>query len=364
MRANPILALTGLMTALALGAACLRKSDPPQKPPPPPLEYLGEWGPRGDGPGQLKDPVALARDAAGLIYATDGATGFVHKFNGQGRPLLSFKEDRVKGVAIVPSDAGRRGGTRYSLAAIAVDRGGAIYVLGPAGSRVLMSYPDGEPLRAIRVDQSRPSQQPTGIAVDDEGNLFVVESRSSRIRMFNRHSRLSKSWGRQGHEAGEFSHPTRICVGPDGFLYVADSGNARVQKFTRNGRLVSVLRLERTRPDQEHSFAGLCVSEKYVFVADSADQRVHIWALDGRYLLAADIREPLLMDSLYPTEETPLDIVLVAKDQFLVVNPSKSNILRFILTFKPDTIARRVFRGRGRRAAADRPKLAYSDERM
>lgn len=334
MRPHPFASGTALVAALGLSISCSRSApqEPPKPPPPPPLEYLGEWGQRGDAPGRLKAPLGLARDTAGLIYVSDGATGYVQKFDTAAQPLLAFKEDRARRVLEPPRDAGRRQ-TPYDLAAIAVDRGGAIYVLDPQAARVLLSWPDGKPLYILRVGPGGRLHKRTGIAVDDDGYLYVVDAAAQRISKFNPRGRLMKTWGKPGGGPGEFSRPTKVAVGPDGFLYVADGGSGRVEKFTRDGEFVSEFRREGELPGRRGDLTGLAVSEKYVFAADNGNQHIYVWALDGRFLLASDQRETLLTDSAFPSTETPGDIVLAGKNELLVLNPSNSSILRFRINF-------------------------------
>src|SRR5271169_1113988 len=62
----------------------------------PPLEYLGAWGAKGYGPGQLQEPTSIATDKIGNIYIVDAGSRFVHKFGPAGKPLLSFQEDPLK----------------------------------------------------------------------------------------------------------------------------------------------------------------------------------------------------------------------------------------------------------------------------
>ena len=53
---------------------------------------MGAWGSKGDGPGELQDPVSIAVDALGNVYIADPGTGFVHKFGHKVRHCLRSKK--------------------------------------------------------------------------------------------------------------------------------------------------------------------------------------------------------------------------------------------------------------------------------
>ena len=72
---------------------------------------------------------------------------------------------------------------------------------------------------------------PGDVAVDDNGNVYVTDI-SDRIRKFTQDGTFVASFGASGSGEGEMRVPVGIAVGDDGSLYVAeDTPNHRVQKF-------------------------------------------------------------------------------------------------------------------------------------
>ncbi|MCL2011919.1 MAG: IPT/TIG domain-containing protein [Cystobacterineae bacterium] len=88
--------------------------------------------------------------------------------------------------------------------------------------------------------------QPYGIAIDMQGNLYVAEELNHRIRKITPEGNITTlAGGAIGHADGMGSHaqftwPRDLTLGADGNLYVTDSGNHRIRRVTPEG-LVSTL---------------------------------------------------------------------------------------------------------------------------
>jgi phage tail-like protein len=79
---------------------------------------------------------------------------------------------------------------------------------------------------------------PTGVAVDAEGRIYLVDRADKSIRRFDpccaAFDRLPCIGG-DGDELRRFTDPQGIVVSRDGFLYVVDAGARRVQAFSLKG---------------------------------------------------------------------------------------------------------------------------------
>src|SRR5579863_9815770 len=99
-----------------------------------PIAYIGAWGVKGDGPGQLDQPTCIATDSVGDAYIADAGSYFIHKFDPEGTPLLSFQDTAVKNPQ-----------------SITVDGGGAIYVTDSVRSSAFVFFPNGDRYRELKL---------------------------------------------------------------------------------------------------------------------------------------------------------------------------------------------------------------------
>jgi hypothetical protein len=74
------------------------------------------------------------------------------------------------------------------------------------------------------------------LAVDDSGNIYTVDPKDIRIRIFDSKGKLIRVFGRKGQGPGEFQAPGRIEIGPEGFLVVQDVLNNRLSYLTPDGK--------------------------------------------------------------------------------------------------------------------------------
>ncbi|MGD0632082.1 MAG: 6-bladed beta-propeller, partial [Terracidiphilus sp.] len=73
--------------------------------------------------------------------------------------------------------------------------------------------------------------RPKAVAVDSEGDLYLVDSQWGMVQIFNRQGELLYYFGTQGTHAGEFQLPAGLFIDQADRVYVVDSFNRRVQVF-------------------------------------------------------------------------------------------------------------------------------------
>ncbi|MEM9303374.1 MAG: SMP-30/gluconolactonase/LRE family protein [Pseudomonadota bacterium] len=81
-----------------------------------------------------------------------------------------------------------------------------------------------------------------GIAVDDDDQVFVVDSFNHRIHRFTTDGQLSFRFGQEGVAPGQFLFPIAVATAPDGTIYVAETDTIdfrRIQRLDDTGRPIA-----------------------------------------------------------------------------------------------------------------------------
>lgn len=113
------------------------------------------------------------------------------------------------------------------------------------GLHVIRKFsPAGELLQTLGTpgvpgEDSRHLDQPTDMAVADDGQVFVADGYgNNRIVHFDAQGKFVKAWGSLGTGPDQFSLPHAVVLDSRQRLYVADRNNVRVQVFDPTGRLL------------------------------------------------------------------------------------------------------------------------------
>ena len=84
--------------------------------------------------------------------------------------------------------------------------------------------------KKVQTINHRKFSYPTGVAVDKDDNIYVLDDGISSLFKFNKEGELMKVVGHKGTQPGEFGAIDLIKIFNDK-LYVCDYGNHRVQTW-------------------------------------------------------------------------------------------------------------------------------------
>lgn len=170
-------------------------------------------------PNVLQRPQGGMVDAMGRIYVTDMSRQAVCVFDPVSGKFQAF------GLAdrLVPFQA---------PVAIAEGPAGQLLVTDSKLGMVVRLASDGSPLGQFGKGEL---VQPTGIVRDAVNRrIYVADSRSHEIKVFNDEGVLQQSFGGKGEAPGQFNSPTYLALAGD-TLYVADTLNSRIQLLSAQG---------------------------------------------------------------------------------------------------------------------------------
>jgi uncharacterized protein (TIGR03663 family) len=112
--------------------------------------------------------------------------------------------------------------------------------------------------------------EPRGVASDSRGNLYVADTKNSRIAVFDGNGAFLRALGSRGNGDGQLNEPCGVAVGPKGEIYVADTWNHRVARFGADGQWLGAW-----IPDP--GFFGprsVVLSQGSLYVADTGNKRI------------------------------------------------------------------------------------------
>lgn len=211
----------------------------------------GSTGGFADGAGtaaQFVSPINVCTDAQGNVYVADINNYRIRKITPAG--MVSTFAGSTFGYA----DGSGTAAQFKSPWGICADAQGNIYVTDPNENKIRKITPAGVVTtlagstegHADGTGTAAQFNDPVGICADAQGNLYVTEEGSHKIRKITPAGVVTTFAGSTtGYADGtgaaaRFASPRGICIDAQGNLFVADGGNARIRKITPAG-MVSTL---------------------------------------------------------------------------------------------------------------------------
>jgi DNA-binding beta-propeller fold protein YncE len=168
---------------------------------------------------------------------------------------------------------------------IAMDKDNNIYIVDSGRIKMKKINPEGRVQTAWGDSgkQLRILKNPTSIAVDNQGNVYVTDAKTHSFVKFDRTGTYKRKWGTEGTENLEFKTPSGVAVDSKNDIYVVDSGNHRVKKYNSQGTLKKIWGKQGTANGDFVYPKGIAVSQKNeVFVVDRV--RIQKFSLEGEFI--------------------------------------------------------------------------------
>jgi tripartite motif-containing protein 71 len=223
-------------------------------------KWLAMFGSRGTGDGQFSQlnetgegtgPGGVAVDGAGSIYVADTWNHRIQKFDKDGKFMVAW------GGFVNLADANydsapNRNSAFYGPRGIAIGPSdGNVYVTDTGNKRVLVFDPNGKSLRQFGSEvtsqlgqdypYNKPGElnEPIGIAVDKDGNVYVADTHNQRIQKFDKDGKPVAQWPLQSPmwNPGPYLEPF-LSVDGAGNVYATAPSGKTVLKFGPDGKVL------------------------------------------------------------------------------------------------------------------------------
>jgi uncharacterized protein YjiK len=216
--------------------------------------YAGDGGPANQA--TLHDPEGVATDAEGNVYIAEDYNRAIRKVDSKGVITTVF------GGVTQPSDEGAPAVAvqLYQPDGVTIDAQGDLYLVESEAHRVRKVDPKGIIVTVAGNGESGDSgdggpadqaqfNEPVGVATDLQGNIFIADRRSQRIREIDASGRITAFAGGGNDsvlgDAGlatqaTLRKPVGIATDFQGNVYIADYGDHRVRKVDGNGIITTV----------------------------------------------------------------------------------------------------------------------------
>lgn len=191
---------------------------------------------------QLDIPAALATDHLGDLYFNDSENFRIRKVDGRTKTIITVAGNGGLGYS------GDNGPAIYASLnmpmSLCFDQMGNLYIADSGNHRIRMvdmatgiimtvagngeaGY-SGDGGKATSCNLNFPE----GVAVDNEGNIYIADSGNNRIRMAERRSGIIRTIVGGDALKEQLDHPSGLAVDPNRGLYIADTFNNRVLLYT------------------------------------------------------------------------------------------------------------------------------------
>lgn len=134
-------------------------------------------------------------------------------------------------------------------------------------------------------------RQPEAIAIAPSGRVYVADQYSYKVQIFSPSGVFEGQWGAYGSGPGQFGAVGGLAIDADGNVYLLDCAHDRVEELTARGRFIRAwgstgtgagqLRLGAGSGPSEPPGGGIAVGARYVYVADTRNNRIVRYNLDG-----------------------------------------------------------------------------------
>jgi uncharacterized protein (TIGR03663 family) len=260
------------------------------------LDAVQVWGETGTAPGQFNHPRGIAAAPDGSLFVVDSDNHRIQVFDTNGAFLRQWGSHCNLAEDLGCTDPDGDGPLQYGDGqfqepwGIALDQDGRVYVADTWNHRIQVFDTNGAFLSKWGTyGQTATSAEllygPRDVAVDPTGRVFVSDTGNKRILVYDGQGNLLHQWGGGGIVEGYFEEPVGLDLDAAGVLYVADTWNQRVQAFDAGYQFLRQWPVEAWYGESVVNKPYLAVDDQgRVYITDPEGYRVAVFSSEGDLL--------------------------------------------------------------------------------
>jgi DNA-binding beta-propeller fold protein YncE len=213
-------------------------------------------------PKHVAQPMGLAvSDDGQRVYVANIVAGVVFKFD---FAQQGFQE--IEGL--------------HHPSGLALDAQERLYVVEQGKRRITVFNREGQRIGGI----THPDiERPVGIAIDRQrqaGNLYVADTLNARVQQFDADGNYLRTFGERGNGYGMFERPKGVALDAFGNLYVVDTAWSNVQIFNPKGEVLLFFGGRGGYPGLLTNPTDIAIDpDNRIYVADHLSHRVNVYQL-------------------------------------------------------------------------------------
>ncbi|VAV83153.1 hypothetical protein MNBD_DELTA01-294 [hydrothermal vent metagenome] len=205
----------------------------------------------------FKLPLSVGKLKSGEFFITDASDGALKLINIKDKLITTFN---IKGLKAAAEE--------FMPGRFAMDDGGNLYIVDKLNKRIVVADKDGNYQRSITA-KGKSVYGFNDVRVDAKGYVYAVDTVGATIYIFNEKGALVTRFGGKGGEAG-LVFPVSVAINSKGLIYVAERYLSQIMVYNRFGALQFTLLSKGVTP-------GEIYHPSYIYI----DKSDIIYTIDG-----------------------------------------------------------------------------------
>ena len=153
----------------------------------------------------------------------------------------------------------------------------------------------------LKFNKGQVFKGPTGIAVNRQGDIAVVDNRGHCVFVFNKDGNCLKQIGKEGADPGQFKYPAGVSFLNNNEILIADKSNNRIQHINiQTGSVVKTFGKKGEGKGHFNTPLSICLDDtERIVVSEFSNNRVQVMSKEGEALFTIGDSGPEKLSTPY-----------------------------------------------------------------